>query len=52
MLQNFIYTKNIISNHMTDEEKIYIKNNTDSVRIWTKTPGFNESVTSIIKKKV
>lgn len=51
MLFNFKYTGNIISNHMTDEEKEYIKNNTDSVRIWTRTPEYNQSVTAIIKKK-
>lgn len=51
MLFNFKYTGNIVSNHMTDEEREYIKNNTDSVQIWSRTPEYNQSVTAIIKKK-
>jgi hypothetical protein len=50
MLQSFHYTKNIVSNHILDDEKNYLKNNVESVRIWTKTPEYNQSVTSIIKK--
>jgi predicted O-methyltransferase YrrM len=52
MLQSFRYTKNIASNHMLDEEKEYIKNNVDDVKIWSRTPGYSESVTSVIKKKM
>jgi len=51
MLQSFKYTKNIASNYILDEEKEYIKNNVDTIRIWSKTPDYNQSVTSIIKKK-
>jgi len=51
MLFNMKYTNNVISNHMTEEEKEYIKNNTESIKIWTRTPEYNISVTSIIKKK-
>jgi len=41
----------LITNHITEENKEYIKQNVDSIKIWTRTPDFNESVTSIIKKK-
>jgi hypothetical protein len=51
MLSSFKYTKNIVSNHMLDDEKEYIKNNVDDIRIWSRTPEYNQSVTSIIKKK-
>jgi hypothetical protein len=50
MLNSFKYTKNIVSNHMLDDEKEYIKNNVENIRIWSKTPDYNQSVTSIIKK--
>jgi hypothetical protein len=36
---------------MTEEEKEYIKNNLDSIQIWTRTPEYNQSVTSVIKKR-
>jgi SAM-dependent methyltransferase len=52
MLYTIHYTKNVISNHITDDEKSYIKNNVEDIRIWTRTPEYNQSVTSIIKKKV
>lgn len=52
MLYTIHYTKNVISNHITDDEKNYIKNNVEDIRIWTRTPEYNQSVTSIIKKKV
>ena len=51
MLQSFKFTNNIASNHILDDEKEYIKNNVDSIKIWSKTPEYNQSVTSIIKKK-
>jgi uncharacterized protein YlbG (UPF0298 family) len=51
MLQSFKFTKNIVSNHILDVEKEYIKNNVDNIKIWSKTPEYNQSVTSIIKKK-
>lgn len=50
MLYTIQYTKNIISNYILDEEKEHIKNTIDDIRIWTKTPEYNQSVTSIIKK--
>jgi hypothetical protein len=52
MLYTLQYTKNLISNHITDEEKDYIQNTVEDIRIWTRTPEYNQSVTSIIKKKV
>ncbi len=52
MLYTIQYTKNVISNHITDDEKEYIKDNVDDIRIWTRTPEYNQSVTSIIKKKL
>jgi len=51
MLQSFKFTNNIASNHILDDEKEYIKNNVADIRIWSKTPDYNQSVTSIIKKK-
>jgi hypothetical protein len=51
MLQSFKFTNNIASNHILDDEKEYIKNNVDDIRIWSRTPEYNQSVTSIIKKK-
>jgi cyclopropane fatty-acyl-phospholipid synthase-like methyltransferase len=50
MLQSLKYTKNIVSNHMLDDEKEYIRNNVDNIIIHSKSPEFNQSVTSIIKK--
>lgn len=52
MLYTLQYTNNLISNHITNEEKDYIQSTVDNVRIWTRTPEYNQSVTSIIKKKV
>lgn len=52
MLYTIHYTKNVISNHINEEEKNYIKNNVENIRIWTRTPEYNQSVTSIIKKKL
>jgi hypothetical protein len=52
MLYTIQYTKNVISNHILDEEKEYIINTVDDIRVWTRTPEYNQSVTSIIKKKV
>lgn len=51
MLYTIQYTKNVISNHMTDEEKQYIKNNVKNIEIWSKNKECNQSVTSIIQKK-
>ncbi len=51
MLYTVQYTRNVISNHILDDEKEYIINNVDDIRIWTRTPEYNQSVTSIIKKK-
>lgn len=52
MLYTLQYTNNLISNHITNEEKDYIQNTVDNIRIWSRTPEYNQSVTSIIKKKV
>lgn len=52
MLYTIKYTKNVISNHILDEEKNYIEDNVDDIRIWSRTPDYNQSVTSIIKKKL
>jgi len=52
MLYTIQYTNNVISNHMTEKKKIHLKNNVENIRIWTRTPEYNQSVTSIIKKKV
>lgn len=51
MLFNLKYTGNLISNHITQEEKAYIENNIESITIWSSSIHFNQSVTSIIKKK-
>lgn len=51
MLFTLKYTKNLISNHILEDEKNYIEQNTEFVNIWTRTPEFNQSVTSIIKKR-
>ena len=51
MLYNMKYTHNIISNHMTIDEKEYLKNNISSIYIWSSSSENNQSVTSIIKKK-
>ena len=51
MLNNFNENKKIISNHISEENKNYINNNIENVLIWTRTPDFKESVTSVITKK-
>lgn len=51
MLKNISEKNEIISNHMTDEEKSYLKNNIESVRIWSATDDYMQSVTSLIYKK-
>jgi hypothetical protein len=51
MLNVLYYNKKLISNHITDEEKEYIQQNVDFLKIWSRTPEYNQSVTSIIKKK-
>jgi hypothetical protein len=50
MLKKFNIEKKIISNHMTSDEIFFLESNIDSVEIWTRTPDFEHSVTSIIKK--
>ena len=47
------YKKNgvIESNYILDDEKKYINENIKSITIWSKTPDYNKSVTSIIIKK-
>jgi len=51
MLYNMRYTGNMISNHMTTDEKEYLENNIESIYIWSASAENNQSVTSIIKKK-
>jgi len=50
MLKKFNIEKKIISNHMSSDEILFLESNIDSVEIWTRTPDFAYSVTSIIKK--
>jgi hypothetical protein len=50
MLNNFNYTKKIISNHIYENEKEKIEKEVKSVEIWSRTPEYNQSVTSVIKK--
>jgi hypothetical protein len=47
----YIENNIIKSNHMTDEEKMYLENNIKSIKIWSRTDDYMESVTSIIIKK-
>lgn len=51
MLNHFNKTNEIISNYISKEDKDYIEESVDSINIWTRTPDFRESVTSIIIKK-
>jgi hypothetical protein len=51
LLNNFKNTSNIISNHMTNEEKAYLENNIESIEIWSKNIEHNISVTSVIRKR-
>jgi len=50
MLFNFNYTKKIVSNHITDDEKNYINNNIKSINIWSENSEYNLGATSIIQK--
>lgn len=51
MLVQFKQDGLLISNHISDIDKKHIEESVDSIKIWTRTPDFNESVTSIIVKK-
>jgi len=51
MLENFKEGGLITSNHISNENKKHIEESVDSIKIWTRTPDYNESVTSIIVKK-
>jgi hypothetical protein len=51
MLTNYNKDKKIISNYITTEEINLLESNIESVEIWTRTPDFTQSVTSIIKKR-
>jgi hypothetical protein len=51
LLNNFKNTSNIISNHMTNEEKAYLEDNIESIEIWSKNIEHNISVTSVIRKR-
>jgi hypothetical protein len=50
MLKNYNKDKKIISNHITTEEINFLELNIESVEVWTRTPDFANSVTSIKKK--
>lgn len=50
MLSSYQKNKKITSNHMTSDEIYFLESNIKSIEIWTKTPDFANSVTSIIKK--
>ncbi len=50
MLNNFKNNKKIISNYISEENINYIENFIDDIEIWSKTPNFDVSVTSVIKK--
>jgi len=41
----------LTSNYITEEDKKYIMENVESIEIWTATPDYGRSVTSIIRKK-
>ena len=49
MLNNFIETRKIESDYMTDEEKEYLNNNIESIEIYRSSPEW--SITSVIRKK-
>ena len=49
MLNNFINTGKIESDYLTDDEKEYLNNNIESVKIYQSKPDW--SITSVIKKK-
>jgi hypothetical protein len=51
MLELFKENGLIDSNYILDNEKKYLNENIESVYIWTKTPEYDKSVTSIIVKK-
>jgi hypothetical protein len=51
MLNNFNNNKNMLSNHILPEERVLLENEIESIFIWSRTPDYDESVTSIIKKK-
>lgn len=50
MLNKLNETGKIISNYITDEEKNYIEDRIEYIKIWTRTDSFADSVTSVIKK--
>lgn len=50
MLSNFKNTKKMISNHILSDERYLLETEIESIEIWSRTPNYNESVTSIIKK--
>jgi hypothetical protein len=51
ILEEFKVTGKIVSNYMFPYEKEYLEKNIESIEIWTRTPDFAQSVTSVIKKK-
>jgi hypothetical protein len=51
MLKNIRSGGEVVSNYISQENKEYLKDNIESVYIWSRTPDYQESVTSIIFKK-
>lgn len=51
MLNRYNKEGRIFSNYISKDNLEYINNNIDSLNIWSRTPDFKESVTSIIVKK-
>jgi hypothetical protein len=50
MLFNYKYTKKVVSNHITDEEKNIINGNISSINIRSENSEYNLGVTSVIQK--
>jgi hypothetical protein len=51
MLTNLKENNELTSNYISEKNMGLIKDNIESIMIWSRTPEFNESVTSIIVKK-
>jgi hypothetical protein len=51
MLKNIESGKDVVSSHISEENRNYLKDNIESIYIWSRTPNYQESVTSIITKK-
>ena len=51
MLELFKKENKLKSNYISDNDKDFIIKNTKTLEIWSRTPDYNESVTSIIRRK-